>query len=117
MNCPRCGNECTEERRRRGSLVDFWCYLCCFAFSITRRAEPGGEAVVSEEPVWIIRSLTKWEDFEPNKPYHRFIGGVKGPKGCIGCMLVFDDYAAAVAYAGDQSKVQAAYMPQGGEKT
>lgn len=57
MTCPRCGNDCTEERRRRGSLVDFWCYLCCFAFSITRRA------------------------------------------------------------AGDQSKVQAAFMPQGGEKT
>lgn len=71
---------------------------------------------MSEEPVWVIKSLTKWEDFEP-RLYTTLTGGVKGPNGCIGCMLVFDDYAAAVEHAGDQSKVQAAFMPQGGEKT
>lgn len=65
---------------------------------------------MSQEPVWVVKSLTKWEDFEPSIP-HPLMGGVKGPKGCIGCMLVFSDYTSAVAYAGDQNKVQAAFMP------
>lgn len=67
---------------------------------------------MTEEPVWIVKSLTKWEAFEPSIP-HPLMGGVKGPKGSIGCMLVFEDYEAAVEYAGSPSKVQAAVMPKG----
>lgn len=62
--------------------------------------------------LWAVKQFVAWEEFEPNF-YHPLLGGVKGPDGCIGCMLVFDDYQKALAYVEyEPSRLQAVTRPK-----
>ena len=50
--------------------------------------------------MFVVMTMRKWDDFEPNMPISPILGGVKGPKGSCGFLVVYESREAAIAVEG-----------------